>query len=157
MAQVPGPTSAMRVDPALQRERDTTRMSILRDELAKESRELANSENDLHSFQTSQTSSDKFQGATARVTLHRQNLISLEREIALVKSPVNPATTSREVKEVSTSPQGRQPDNWLIFRPQVPAVDQNVVPNMWLRRQLPLATLDEALIKAAKKAKVKLV
>lgn len=139
MAQVPASTSAMRVDPAMQRERDITRMSILQDELAKESRELANAENAQRIAQASRVSADKLQEAATRILLHRQNVAALMREIALVKKTNIPDANRGEVKEVETRPQERQPDDWLIFRSQVPAVDRNVVPNVLLRRRLPLA------------------
>jgi hypothetical protein len=129
----------MRVEPALQRERDNTRMGILQDELAKESREMATAENELQSARTSRASVDKIQEVLARTTLHHQNVAALTREIALMKSPVDLIKRSGEVKEASTHLQGRQPDDWLIFRPQVPAGDQNLIPNMLLRRRLPLA------------------
>jgi hypothetical protein len=129
----------MRVDPALQRERDVTRMGILQDELAKETRELASAENELQSARASRVSVDRIQEAAARVALHRRNVAALAREIAPVRKPADPVTRSIKAKEVSIRSQGRQPDDWLIFRPQVPAVDQNVVPNILLRRRLPLA------------------
>ena len=132
-------SNSMRVDPAVQRERDSTRMGILQDELSKETRELASAENELQSTQSFRASPDKLQEAAARVTLHRQNVSALMREITLVKSPAIPVARNGDENTVSSSPRGRQPDNWLIFRPQVSAVDQNVVPNMLLRRRLPLA------------------
>ncbi|MES2237142.1 MAG: hypothetical protein V4500_05240 [Pseudomonadota bacterium] len=135
----PASTNSMRVDPAVQRERDSTRMGILQDELAKESREMATAENEWKSAQASRALPDKIQEIAARVTLHRQNVAALAREIALAKSPAIPVARNGDDNKVSMRPQGRQPDDWLIFRPQVPAVDQNVVPNVWLRRRLPLA------------------
>lgn len=132
-------SNSMRVDPAVQRERDGTRMGILQDELAKETRELATAENEWLGTQASRVSPDKIQEIAARVTLHRQNVSALAREITLVKSPAIPVARNSDENAVSTSPRGRQPDDWLIFRPQVSAVDQNVVPNMLLRRRLPLA------------------
>jgi hypothetical protein len=129
----------MRIDSAIQRERDNTRMGILQDELAKETRELATTENELQGTQASRALPDKIREIAARVTLHRQNVTALAREIALVKSPIDPVTRSNDVKEVPARPQGRLPDDWLIFRTQVPGADQNVVPNVLLRRRLPLA------------------
>lgn len=140
MAQVPSSTNAMRVDPAVQRERDSTRMGILQDELGKEARELTSAENEWQITQASRRASpDKVQEIAARATLHRQNVAALAREIALVKSPAIPVARSGEAKEVSTRSQGRQPDDWLIFRPQAPTADQNAIPNVLLRRRLPLA------------------
>ena len=143
VAQVPAlsaaSTNSMRVDPAVQRERDNARMGILQDELAKESREMTTAENEWQSVQASRASVDRIQEVTARVTLHRQNVASLTREIALVKRSEIPVARNGDENEVSMPPRGRQPDNWLIFRPSSPAVNQNVVPNALLRRRLPLA------------------
>ena len=143
LAQVPASplasTNVMRIDPALQHERDSSRMGILQDELAKESRELTAAENEWREAQASRTPAAKIQDISVRVTLHRQNVAALEREIALVKSPATPVARNGDENAVSTPPRGRQPDDWLIFRPQVPAVDRNVVPNVLSRRRLPLA------------------
>lgn len=135
----PASTNSMRVDPAVQRERDSTRMSILQDELAKESRELATVENEWRNAQASRTSSDKVQELSARVILHRQNITALEQEIGLSKNRSVSIVRRDNLTETPARPQGRQPDDWLIFRPQLPVADQNVVPNMLLRRRLPLA------------------
>lgn len=134
----PASTNSMRVDPAVQRERDSTRMDILQDELAKESRELATVENEWRNAHASRTSSDKVQEISARVTLHRQNITALEREIGLSKN--RPVSTVRrdDLTETPARSLGRQPDDWLIFRPQVPAADQSAVPNVLSRRRLPL-------------------
>lgn len=142
-AQVPAlstaSTNSMRVDPAVQRERDSTRMDILQDELAKESRELATVENEWRNTQASRTSSDKVQEISARVTLHRQNITALEREIGLSKNRPVSIVRRDDLTETPARSRVRQPDDWLIFRPQVPAADQNAVPNVLLRRRLPLA------------------
>jgi len=135
----PASNNSMRVDPAVQRERDNTRMDILQDELNKETLGLKSAENELQITQASRASPDKLQEAAARITLHRQNVAALAREIALVKRPATPVARNGDKNEVSTPPRGRQPDDWLIFRPQVPAASQNVVSNMLLRRRLPLA------------------
>jgi hypothetical protein len=127
----------MRIDPAVQRERDSTRMGILQDELSKEARELTSAENELQSAQASRASVDKIQEAAARVTLHRQNTAALAREIALVKSPVIHVARNDDQNEVSTPPRGRQPDNWLILRSASSVEDQNSVPKVLMR--LPLA------------------
>jgi len=132
-------SNSMRVDPAVQRERDSTRMGILQDELSKEARELTSAENEWQNAQTSRASPDKVQEIAARATLHRQNVAALAREIALVKSPAIPVARNGDENAVSTAPRGRQPDDWLIFRSRVLAADQNAVPNVSLRRRLPLA------------------
>ena len=139
MAQVPTSTAAMRVDPAVQRERDSTRMGILQDELSRETRELTSAEGEWQSAQASRASVEKIQETAARVTLHRQNIAALAREIALMKNPAIPVARSGDENAASTPPRGRQPDDWLIFRPQTPALEQNAVPNVLLRRRLPLA------------------
>lgn len=135
----PASPNSMWVDPVVQRERDSTRLGILQDELSKETRELTNAANELQSAQASHASPDKIQEAAARVALHRQNVAALAREIALVKSPAIPVVRNGDENAVSNPPRVRQPDDWLILRPQVPAVDRNVVPNVLLRRRLPLA------------------
>ncbi|AJP48607.1 hypothetical protein PG1C_09445 [Rugosibacter aromaticivorans] len=131
--------NSMRVDPSVQRERDTTRMSILQDELAKETRELGTAETEWRNAQVARTPPDKVQDISARVTLHRQNVTALEREIGLVKNRPVSIARNDDLVETPTRSRTRQPDDWLIFRPQLPEPDQNAAPKVLVRRRLPLA------------------
>ena len=120
----------MHVDPAVQRERDATRQNILQDELAKETRELDAAQTELRNTEASRATSDKVREITARVTLHRQNLSALEREISLAQRPAeqSPNFAIRVTAK-------RQPDNWLIAGRQLATGE----PNRSIRRRLPLA------------------
>lgn len=127
-AQVTAVTDAMRIDPAVQRERDTTRLSILQDELAKETRELSRAQNDCRDAQAYTATSATVQECAARVSLHRMNVDALEREIALTKNPrsVAPLRQSRKTS-VAQSPQ-QQPDDWVIRPQQLPLLLPAAVP-----------------------------
>ena len=122
----------MRIDPAVQRERDTTRIGILQDELAKETRELDTAQAELSNAEASRASAGKVQEIMARVTLHRRNLSALEREIAL---------TGRAADSVIRVTAKRQPDNWLIPGSRHSAGE----PNKLMRRRLPLADTSASL------------
>lgn len=132
-AQSPG---IMRIDPAVQRERDTTRLSILQDELAKETRERDTAQMELRNAEASRAASSKVQEITARLTLHRQNLSALEREIALAERPAEPSPNF--AIRVTAK---RQPDNWLIPGRRLSAGE----PNKLMRRRLPLADAGASL------------
>jgi hypothetical protein len=131
--------NSMRVDPSVQRERDITRMSILQDELAKETLELGTAETEWSNAQVARTPPNKVQDISARVTLHRQNVTALDREIGLTKNRAISAVRNDDLIETPTRSQRRQPDDWLIFRPPFPEPDQNAVPKVLVRRRLPLA------------------
>ncbi len=143
LAQVPASplasTNVMRIDPAIQRERDSTRMGILQDELTKETRELGTAKTEWRNAQAVRTSPDKIEEVSARVTLHRQNVTALEREIGLVKNRPVSIARNDDLVETPTRSRTRQPDDWLIFRPQLPEPDQNAAPKVLVRRRLPLA------------------
>lgn len=117
----------MRIDPAVQRERDNTRLSILQDELAKETRELDTAQAELSNAEASRTAAGKVQEITGRITLHRRNLSALEREIVLAERPAEqlPKFAIRVTAK-------RQPDNWLIPGRRL-AVGE---PNKLMRRRL---------------------
>lgn len=126
----------MRIDPAIQRERDTTRLNILQEELARETRELDAAQTELRNTEASRAATGKIQEITARVTLHRQNLSSLEREIALAERPAEqlPNFAIRVTAK-------RQPDNWLIPGSKLAAGE----PSHLMRRRLPLADAGASL------------
>lgn len=126
----------MRIDPAVQRERDTTRLSILQDELAKETRELDAAQTELRNAEISRAASGKVQEITGRVTLHRRNLSALEREIALTERPAE-QLPKFAIRVTAT----RQPDNWLIPGQRLSAGE----PNKLMRRRLPLADAGASL------------
>ena len=121
LAQSP---DAMHVDPALQHERDSTRQTILQDEFAKETRELDTAQTELRNAESSHATADKVREITARITLHRQNLSALEREIALAER-----STTNAIRVTAK----RQPDDWLIAGRRSEASNRSV------RRRLPLA------------------
>ena len=139
LATPPVSINIMRVDPAVQRERDTTRMGILQEELAKETGELAAAENEWHGAQASGAPSGKVQEITQRVTLHRQNVTALEREIALAERPANSAIHSTSLRDSAGPVRGRQPDDWLIAGQRLSVVEQNSFRDSLVRRRLPLS------------------
>lgn len=103
-AQAPTAADPMRVDPAMQRQRDQDRQRILQDELATEARELAAAQNELRDAQSAQASGDKLDDIASRIATHQQNVAALQREIGLSQRQSDAAPARVE----------RQPDNWLI-------------------------------------------
>src|SRR5437016_12105163 len=81
----PDTASAMRVDPAVQRERDDTRKTILEDELASEARQLADVQAELRSAKALFASAGRVEEIAERLARHRRNISELGREIALVE------------------------------------------------------------------------
>ena len=114
-APVSASPDAMRVNPAVQRERDITRMSILQDELATETRALETAQKDLRDVDALHSSADSVQQITQRVTLHRQNLSALQREIELAERATDSAVRTVE---------RRSPDDWLIPVRRLTATEQ---------------------------------
>lgn len=96
-AQTPS-VNAMRIDPSVQRERDATRLDILREERDREARELAAAQSEAR---RTPNAADIEQ----RIALHQQNLSSLDREIALARQPAG-AIASGVAKQ--------QRNDWLI-------------------------------------------
>lgn len=135
-AQVPASPDVMRVDPATQRERDKARMTIMQDELVAEARELAAAQTDMRDAQASRAAFGKVQEIMERITLHRQNISALGREIALVERPVDTANRSTSLTGTPRSTEGRQPDDWLILGQPLRAAEQKPTSNALARRPL---------------------
>ena len=135
-APVSASPDAMRVNPAVQRERDTTRMSILQDELATETRALETAQKDLRGVEALHSSADSVQQITQRVTLHRQNLSALQREIELAERPTDSAVRTVE---------RRSPDDWLIPGRRLTATEQTATILPTRRRLVPANRVDDML------------
>jgi len=76
---------AVRVEPAVQRERDDTRKTILEDELASEARQLADAQAELRGAKALSASAGSVEEIAERLARHRQNIAELGREIGLVE------------------------------------------------------------------------
>lgn len=72
----------LRIDPAVQRQRDQTRVGILQDEVVAEALSLAEAQELLRSDAV-RADARAAQEATKRIARHRQNISQLARELAL--------------------------------------------------------------------------
>lgn len=106
-AQVPASAGGWRVDPAIQRERDATRKSILDDELAAQAKLFFDAHAELREAQALRLPRAKAEDIVERLDLHRRNIAELGREIARTEGDV---TTSGGPKRTVE----RVLDNWLI-------------------------------------------
>jgi hypothetical protein len=107
-AEPPVTAAAMRVDPAVQRERDDTRKTILEDELASEARQLADVQAELRGAKALAASPGSVEEIVERLARHRQNIAELGREIGLVERQRDSANRKSEFAE------GRATASWLI-------------------------------------------
>jgi hypothetical protein len=107
-AEPPVTSAAMRVDPAVQRERDDTRKTILEDELASEARQLADAQAELRGAKALSASAGSVEEIAERLTRHRRNIAELGREIALVERQRDSAIRNTDSAERRTT------DSWLI-------------------------------------------
>jgi hypothetical protein len=106
-AQVMAPAGGWRVDPAVQRERDATRKSILDDELASQAKLYLDAHAELREARAQRLPRAKAEDIVERLDLHRRNIAELGREIARTVGDVTGSRGSkREVERVT--------DNWLI-------------------------------------------
>lgn len=108
VAEPPVTAAAMRVDPAVQRERDSTRRTILEDELASEAKQLADTQAELRDANLLRASPGNIGDIAERLARHRQNISELGREIALVERQSD--STNRN----TDSAERRGTDSWLI-------------------------------------------
>jgi hypothetical protein len=106
-AQVAGSTSGWRVDPAMQRERDAARKSILEDELASEARQFTDARAEMREAQARRVPVAKTEEIAVRLDRHRRNMVELGREIARVEGDIGNTGAAKRAA-------GRTPDNWLV-------------------------------------------
>ena len=104
----PDTAAAMRVDPAVQRERDDTRKTILEDELASEARQLADAQAELRGAKALSAAAGSVAEIAERLARHRHNIAELGREIGLVERQRDSANRKPD------SVEGRATDRWLI-------------------------------------------
>ena len=115
-AEPPIAAAAKRVDPAVQRERDDTRKTILEDELASEARQLADAQAELRGAKALSASEGSVEEIAERLARHRQNIAELGREIGLVERQRDSANRKAD------SAERRATDGWLISgRPRLSA------------------------------------
>src|SRR6266513_1285562 len=107
-AQPPVSSDAMRVAPVVQRERDSTRKTILEDELASEARQLADTQAELRGAKALSASAGSVEEIAERLARHRRNIAELGREIGLVERQRDSANRKGD------SVEGRATDRWLI-------------------------------------------
>ncbi len=107
-AERPVTAEAVRVDPAMQRERDDTRWTILEDELASEARQLADAQTELRGAKALSASAGSVEEIAERLARHRQNIAELGREIGLVERQRDSANRKAD------SAERRATDRWLI-------------------------------------------
>lgn len=103
LGQVPSSAALMRIDPAVQRQRDVSRIVILQDELAAEALALAEAQKQSR-FEDVRSDPRRSQEASQRIARHRQNISALAKELALVdrQAPatrVQPAVTTSATAE----------------------------------------------------------
>ena len=107
-AAPPATAAAMRVEPAVQRERDDNRKIILEDELASEARQLADAQAELRGAKALSASVGTVDEIAERLARHRRNISELGREIALVERQGGSANRNGD------SAESRTRDTWLI-------------------------------------------
>src|SRR5882762_10295596 len=98
-AEPPVTAAAMRVEPAMRRERDDTRKTILEDELASEARQLADAQAELRGAKALSSSASTVDEIVERLARHRQNISELGREIALVERQRDSANRNTDSAE----------------------------------------------------------
>src|SRR5437773_1164100 len=108
-AQVPVSADIWRIDSATQRERDTTRKSILEDELAWEAKLFADAHAELREARALRVPLGKVEDIAERLDRHRRNMVELGQEIAHVEGVLDVATSGEPRHEPE-----RLADNWLI-------------------------------------------
>src|SRR5882762_3170917 len=108
VAEPPVTSAAMRVDPAVQRERDDTRKTILEDELASEARQLADAQAELRGARALSASAGSVEEIAERLARHRRNIAELGREIGLVERQRDSSIRKGD------SVERRARDGWLI-------------------------------------------
>src|SRR5258705_13826192 len=100
--------AAVRVDPAVQRERDDSRKTILEDELASEARQLADAQAELRGAKALSASAGSVEEIAERLARHRRNIAELGREIGLVERQRDSSNRKAD------SAERRATDGWLI-------------------------------------------
>ena len=84
--QITAAQAQLRIDPAVQRQRDQTRIAILQDEVVAEALSLAEAQKLVRS-DAIRIDSRAAQEITKRIARHRQNISELARELAQVDRP----------------------------------------------------------------------
>src|SRR6266513_2926615 len=107
-AQPPVSSDAMRVAPVVQRERDSTRRTILEDELASEARQLSDAQAELRGAKALSASAGSVEEIAERLARHRRNIAELGREIGLVERQRDSSNRKAD------SAERRPTDGWLI-------------------------------------------
>jgi len=106
-AQGTGAAAGWRVDPAMQRESDVARKSILDDELASEAKQFADIRSELREARAHRVADVKAQEIEERLDRHRRNMVELGREIARMEGDIGSTGAARGTAE-------RTPGNWLV-------------------------------------------
>ena len=137
-AQVPASAGSWRIDPATQRERDTTRKSILEEELASEAKQFADAHAELREARVLRVPRAKVEDIAERLDRHRRNITELAREIARVEGVGDVAISAGPKRAVE-----RLADNWLIPGEATPPRGLDSVPRPLPREPLPARNPDE--------------
>lgn len=130
-AQVPASAGSWRIDPATQRERDTTRKSILEEELASEAKQFADAHAELREARVLRVPRAKVEDIAERLDRHRRNITELAREIARVEGVADVAISAGPKRAVE-----RLADNWLIPGEATPPRGLDSVPRPLQREPL---------------------
>lgn len=137
-AQVPASAGSWRIDPATQRERDTTRKSILEDELASEAKQFADAHAELREARALRFPRAKVEDIAERLDRHRRNIAELGREIARVEGVGDVVISAGPKRAVE-----RLADNWLIPGQATPPRGLDSVPRPLPREPLAARNPDE--------------
>jgi hypothetical protein len=135
--QPPVSLDPTRVAPVVQRERDSTRKTILEDELASEARQLADTQAELRDANLLRASPGNIGDIAERLARHRQNISELGREIALAERQSDSANRNTD------SAERRGTDSWLIRARPPSNVPPAAASAALLRRPLPSVDGDE--------------
>jgi len=130
-AQVPASAGSWRIDPATQRERETTRKSILQEELASEAKQFADAHAELREARVLRVPRAKVEDIAERLDRHRRNITELAREIARVEGVGDVAISAGPKRAVE-----RLADNWLIPGEATPPRGLDSVPRPLQREPL---------------------
>ena len=130
-AQVPASAGSWRVDSATQRERDTTRKSILEHELASEAKQFADAHAELREARALRVPRANVEDIAERLDRHRRNIAELGREIARVEGVEDVAISAGPKRAVE-----RLADNWLIPGEATPPRGLDSVPRPLQREPL---------------------
>ena len=130
-AQVPASAGSWRIDPATQRERETTRKSILQEELASEAKQFADAHAELREARALRFPRAKVEDIVERLDRHRRNITELAREIARVEGVGDVAISAGPKRAVE-----RLADNWLIPGEATPPRGLDSVPRPLQREPL---------------------